>query len=98
MLRQLETGRDISKMLGGKDRDDGVGQVVLGMWFARRLKGKCVSRTLDRRPSAANTSRVEFYRQEGYQTGVQVAKESEKSHFARLNDLMREAEKVAKGG
>lgn len=48
--------------------------------------------------SAANTSRVEFYRQEGYQTGVQVAKESEKSHFARLNDLMREAEKVAKGG
>lgn len=41
MLRQLETGRDISKMLGGKDRDDGVGQVVLGMWFARRLKGKC---------------------------------------------------------
>ncbi|OWZ64792.1 hypothetical protein AYX14_06385 [Cryptococcus neoformans] len=77
MLRQLETGRDISKMLGGKDRDDGVGQVVLGMWFARRLK--------------------EFYRQEGYQTGVQIAKESEKLHFARLNDLMREAEKVAKG-
>ncbi|KIY32195.1 hypothetical protein I305_05494 [Cryptococcus gattii E566] len=77
MLRQLETGRDISKILGGKDRDDGVGQVVLGMWFARRLK--------------------EFYRQEGYQQGVQVAKESEKLHFARLNDLRREAEKVAKG-
>ncbi|KIR58032.1 hypothetical protein I314_05997 [Cryptococcus bacillisporus CA1873] len=77
MLRQLETGRDISKMLGGKDRDDGVGQVVLGMWFARRLK--------------------EFYRQEGYQQGVQVAKESEKLHFARLNGLRREAEKVAKG-
>lgn len=77
MLRQLETGRDVSKMLGGKDRDDGVGQVVLGMWFARRLK--------------------EFYRQEGYQQGVQVAKESEKLHFARLNGLRREAEKVAKG-
>ncbi|KIR32042.1 hypothetical protein I352_05671 [Cryptococcus deuterogattii MMRL2647] len=77
MLRQLETGRDISKMLGEKDRDDGVGQVVLGMWFARRLK--------------------EFYRQEGYRQGVQVAKESEKLHFARLNDLRREAEKVAKG-
>ncbi|KJD99786.1 hypothetical protein I311_06631 [Cryptococcus gattii NT-10] len=77
MLRQLETGRDISKILGGKDRDDGVGQVVLGMWFARRLK--------------------EFYRQEGYQQGVQVANESEKLHFARLNDLRREAEKVAKG-
>lgn len=94
MLRQLETGRDISKMLGGKDRDDGVGQVVLGMWFARRLKGKCPG--LERCPQPL-IRRLEFYRQEGYQTGVQIAKESEKLHFARLNDLMREAEKVAKG-
>lgn len=55
-----------------------------------------MSRTLDRCPQPL-IRRLEFYRQEGYQTGVQIAKESEKLHFARLNDLMREAEKVAKG-
>ncbi|WVQ83509.1 hypothetical protein IAT38_005650 [Cryptococcus sp. DSM 104549] len=38
MFRQLETGRDIARMLGGKDREDGVGQIILGMWFAMRLK------------------------------------------------------------
>ncbi|WVN85468.1 uncharacterized protein L203_100614 [Cryptococcus depauperatus CBS 7841] len=38
MLRQLETGIEISRMVGGKDRPDGVGQIVLGLWFARRLK------------------------------------------------------------
>lgn len=39
MLRQLETGRDIACLLGGKDRDDGVGQTVLGLWFAVKLRG-----------------------------------------------------------
>jgi hypothetical protein len=38
MLRQLETGRDISMLLGGKDREDGIGQTVLGLWFAVNLR------------------------------------------------------------
>ncbi|WVQ77813.1 hypothetical protein IAR50_007503 [Cryptococcus sp. DSM 104548] len=77
MHRQLETGKDIARMLGGKDREDGVGQVVLGLWFARRLK--------------------EFYRQEGAEQGVIEAKQSEKFHLKRLEEVRREAEKVVKG-
>ncbi|WWC68929.1 uncharacterized protein I206_102865 [Kwoniella pini CBS 10737] len=38
MYRQLETGKELAKMMGGKDRPDGVGQVILGLWFAYRLK------------------------------------------------------------
>ena len=43
MLRQLETGRDISMLLGGKDRADEVGQTVLGLWFAVKLTGQSIS-------------------------------------------------------
>lgn len=39
ILKQLETGREIAWLMGGKDRDDGVGQVALGLWFAVKLKG-----------------------------------------------------------
>ncbi|WVQ94355.1 hypothetical protein IAU59_001434 [Kwoniella sp. CBS 9459] len=38
MFRQLETGRDLAKLMGGKDREDGVGSVILGLWFALHLK------------------------------------------------------------
>ncbi|ODN98018.1 hypothetical protein I350_07660 [Cryptococcus amylolentus CBS 6273] len=76
MQRQLETGKDIAKMLGGKDRPDGVGQVVLGWWFARRLK--------------------EFYRQEGAAEAAAEAKQSEKVHLERLQEVRREAEKMFK--
>ncbi|WVR04107.1 hypothetical protein IAU60_001106 [Kwoniella sp. DSM 27419] len=38
MFRQLETGRDLSRLLGGQNRPDGVGQAVLGVWFALKLK------------------------------------------------------------
>ncbi|WWC98854.1 hypothetical protein V866_005747 [Kwoniella sp. B9012] len=38
MYRQLETGKELAKLMGGKDRPDGVGQVILGLWFAYRLK------------------------------------------------------------
>ncbi|ORY27685.1 hypothetical protein BCR39DRAFT_537919 [Naematelia encephala] len=37
-LKQLETGRDLAMLLGGKDREDGVGQMLLGLWFAYKLK------------------------------------------------------------
>ena len=40
MLRQLETGRDLAKLMGGKDRVDGVGQLALGLWFAEKIKGE----------------------------------------------------------
>ncbi|WWC59919.1 uncharacterized protein I303_102481 [Kwoniella dejecticola CBS 10117] len=38
MFRQLIAGRDLAKLMGGRDRPDGVGQVVLGLWFNYRLK------------------------------------------------------------
>jgi hypothetical protein len=44
---QLETGRDIARLMGGKDREDGVGQVSLGIWFAYKLKGELVSDIAD---------------------------------------------------
>ncbi|KAK8861295.1 hypothetical protein IAR55_002114 [Kwoniella newhampshirensis] len=75
MLRQLETGRDISRLLGGKDRADGVGQTVLGLWFAYRLK--------------------EFNRQEGYQEGVIIARESIQAHSARLTEIRKSATQMA---
>lgn len=43
MLRQLETGRELAKLMGGKDRPDGVGQLALGLWFTEKLKGEWVS-------------------------------------------------------
>jgi hypothetical protein len=39
-LKQLETGAQFANMLGGKDREDGVGHVMLGMWFATKLRGE----------------------------------------------------------
>ncbi|OCF58359.1 hypothetical protein L486_04392 [Kwoniella mangroviensis CBS 10435] len=38
MYRQLETGKELAKLMGGKDRPDSVGQVILGLWFAYRIK------------------------------------------------------------
>jgi hypothetical protein len=39
-LRQLEAGRELARLFGGKDRSDGVGQLALGLWFAEKLKGE----------------------------------------------------------
>jgi hypothetical protein len=38
ILKQLETGREIAAQMGGKDRQDGVGLVALGLWFTVKLK------------------------------------------------------------
>lgn len=38
ILKQLETGREIAAQMGGKDREDGVGLVALGLWFGVKLK------------------------------------------------------------
>ena len=40
VAKQLETGMEISSLLGGKDRPDRVGQAVLGLWFAYRLRSE----------------------------------------------------------
>jgi hypothetical protein len=40
IAKQLETGLEISSLLGGKDREDKVGQTVLGLWFALRLRSE----------------------------------------------------------
>ena len=42
-MKQLETGRDLAHLMGGKERPDGVGQLALGLWFAEKLKGKMIS-------------------------------------------------------
>lgn len=41
-LKQLESGRSITQMLGGLDRPDGVGQTILGLWYAVKLRGECL--------------------------------------------------------
>jgi hypothetical protein len=40
VAKQLETGLELSTLLGGKDREDRVGQTVLGLWFALRLRSE----------------------------------------------------------
>lgn len=39
-LKLLDAGATLSQRLGGKDRQDGVGQAVLGLWFAIKLRGQ----------------------------------------------------------
>ncbi|TXT11000.1 hypothetical protein VHUM_01751 [Vanrija humicola] len=39
-LKQLESGRSIAQMLGGMDRADNVGQTILGLWYAVKLRGE----------------------------------------------------------
>lgn len=39
-LKQLESGREIARHLGGKDRQDQVGQLPLGMWYNIKLRGE----------------------------------------------------------
>jgi hypothetical protein len=38
VLKQLETGREIAMLMGGKEREDRVGQLALGLWFSIKLK------------------------------------------------------------
>jgi hypothetical protein len=45
--KQLETGLDIATLLGGRDRPDQVGQPVLGLWFAIRLRRELLVRFSD---------------------------------------------------
>ncbi|GMK54396.1 hypothetical protein CspeluHIS016_0109820 [Cutaneotrichosporon spelunceum] len=37
-LKQLESGRDIARLLGGKDRADCCGQLPLGLWYSIKLR------------------------------------------------------------
>lgn len=41
--KQLETGSLVSGYLGGADREDGVGQATVGLWYARKLEGELLS-------------------------------------------------------
>lgn len=38
--KQLETGKELAKSMGGMDRPDGVGHGSLGVWFSRKLSSK----------------------------------------------------------
>lgn len=39
-FRQLGTGAHVSKLLGGVERKDKIGQATLGLWYARKLQGE----------------------------------------------------------
>ena len=41
--KQLETGKELAKSMGGMDRSDGVGHGSLGVWFSRKLSSGCYS-------------------------------------------------------
>lgn len=65
--RQLETGRDLAKLMGGLDQPDGVGQLALGLWFSEKLKGESGASTtlsdggfqspIDKKAKVRNTPR-----------------------------------------
>jgi hypothetical protein len=38
--KQLETGKELAKSMGGMDRVDGVGHGSLGVWFSRKLSSE----------------------------------------------------------
>jgi hypothetical protein len=38
-VRQLVSGVDSAKLMGGKGTHDEVGQLITGLWFAEKLKG-----------------------------------------------------------
>lgn len=46
LVDQLEAGRHMVSLMGGKERPDGIGQLVLGLWFTEKLKGECISASL----------------------------------------------------
>lgn len=35
--KQLETGKELARSMGGMDRPDGVGHGALGVWFSKKL-------------------------------------------------------------
>ena len=35
--KQLETGKELTRSMGGMDREDGVGHGSLGVWFSKKL-------------------------------------------------------------
>jgi hypothetical protein len=37
-LKQLESGRDVARLLGGKDREDSCGLLPVGLWYNVKLR------------------------------------------------------------
>jgi hypothetical protein len=40
--KQLETGKELAKSMGGVDREDGVGHGSLGVWFSKKMSRESV--------------------------------------------------------
>lgn len=40
--KQLETGKELAKSMGGMDREDGVGHGSLGVWFSKKMSRESV--------------------------------------------------------
>ena len=39
--KQLDTGKELAKCMGGLDREDGVGHGSLGVWFSKKMSREC---------------------------------------------------------
>jgi hypothetical protein len=83
----LETGRDVARLMGGKDRSDGVGQVSLGVWFAYKLKGGSIGKSW---------LMIEYHRLEGNAEEHARCKPSLTAHTGRIREIKALGERFAK--
>lgn len=83
-LKQLEAGRDVARLLGGAERPDGVGQVLLGLWFAVKLKGAW---SLGSSFRIFQLKCIDHHRRLSDSDEVAIAKSSITAHLVRLDEL-----------
>ncbi len=77
-LKQLESGRDVARLLGGKDREDGCGLLPLGLWYNVKLRGGSIG---------SATLTADHYRLDGrFDDEKAVAAEVDR-HLKRINQV-----------
>ncbi|KAK4685187.1 hypothetical protein P7C73_g4969, partial [Tremellales sp. Uapishka_1] len=86
-LLQLETGRELAQLIGGKDRADGVGQVSLGLWFLVKLKGGITTCQAECIMLTSHGNYSDQYRQDDDQQRMAVARQGILAHLTRLDEL-----------
>ena len=76
-VRQLVSGVDSAKLMGGKGTHDEVGQLITGLWFAEKLKGGC---------GVGLSLMAEHYRRENNSPAHAAIKLVQQRHLKRLHD------------
>jgi hypothetical protein len=87
--KQLEAGRDLARLIGGKGKADGVGQLVLGLWYAEKLKGS--SREVS---PGHHADLAEHHRRENHPNEHAIAKADQQRHIARLSQRKDEVKSI----